>query len=90
MKGWPLAVVLTVVLVLAFLSLAGLYASGPKAKGVTYTTTVREGGYCRTNVFAEPGECPPGDYVPATTREERRTRRERTSAWERIAVTGDP
>jgi hypothetical protein len=87
-----LAAVLIVVLVLGFLTVAGLYATGPETKTVAYTTTVRQGGYCATNPLAEPEDCPFEDIVPASTRQERRTRQERTNAWERIkgAITGDP
>ena len=109
---------------LGFLTTAGLYASGPEWKTVTYTETVQHEGYCAgetTEWFAPGGvedeqECSEipsqvdaycaGEDFPECSgsgewdvywvppREERvpATRRERTTAWERIkgAITGEP
>jgi hypothetical protein len=53
-RGWPLALVLSIVLLLGFLTVAGLYASGPEY--------VYE-GRCAPGTEAGNGKCLPGGAV---------------------------
>lgn len=55
MRGWPLALVLSVVLVLGLLTVGGLFAAGPEQKVVTYTHTnaMKTEGNCEMTAEAE-------------------------------------